>query len=108
MAKKARAHKPAPPESTRPKTFAPDPEHPHDPTKMRQVGPQPVDTTGYSGTYYHVNEPEGSEAYGLKVLDEVDDEQEIAAHYGHTHFLRNQEHSWSGTKEDFKKFFEKK
>jgi hypothetical protein len=89
--------------STRPKAFAPDPEHPHDPTKMRQVGPQEVDTEGYSGSYHRISEPKDAEAYKLKVVDEA----EAAAHYGRTHHLINQENFWAGTEKEFKDQFEK-
>ena len=81
-------------------TFAPDPDHPHDPTKMRQVGPMKVDMEGFDGAYKKLGEPEGSEPYGLKKLEEPDQ-------YGNTHYLKNQEHFWAGTEEQFKKEFEK-
>lgn len=98
--KKAAPDKPKPPVSTRPDVFKPDPK---DPKQAVQVGPQKVDTEGYSGSYRKLDEPKGSEPYKLKIVDEA----EAAEHYGRDHHLINQEHFWAGTKEDFQKTFEK-
>jgi hypothetical protein len=88
------------PPSTRPATFIPDPA-PGEPHRMRQVGPEKVDMTGFGdGTFTKLGEPPGSEPYKLKIIE--DDP------HGQTHHLKNQEHFWSGTAEQFKAQFEKK
>jgi len=87
------------PPSTRPSTFAPNPA---DPAHPIQVGPAEVDMTGFEGEYYKKDEPAGSEAYGMKVLK---GKAASEAAYGHTHHLKNQEHTWTGTKEQFEKEF---
>lgn len=84
----------------RPPAFVADPK---DHTKAIQVGPQEVDTEGYSGKYHKIDEPANALPYALKVLS--DDE---ASHdYDRTHHLINQHHFWSGTKQQFKEQFEK-
>jgi hypothetical protein len=77
------------------------------PERAVQVGPQAVDMTGYDeGEYIKKSEQEEYEAkggeqadipapepYGLKVIpDDV---------YGHTHHLKNNDHYWSGRKDQF-------
>jgi hypothetical protein len=85
--------------SARPATFIPDPES-REPGKMKQIGPQEVDMTGFDdGSFKKLGEPEGSEPYSLKIVE--DDP------HGQTHHLKNQEHFWSGTAEQFKAHFEK-
>lgn len=98
--KKATQADKGPPPSTRPAAFAPDPA---DPKKTIKVGPQEVDTKGYSGSYHKNDEHPKAEPYALKVYDEG----EAAEHYGHTHHLINQEHYWSGTEKQFKEQFDK-
>lgn len=67
---------------------------------MKQVGPQEVDMTGFDeGSFRKLGEPQGSEMYKLKIVE--DDP------HGQTHQLKNQEHYWSGTEEQFKAQFEK-
>lgn len=85
--------------STRPATFIPDPES-REPGKMKQVGPQKVDVSGYDeGSFKKIGEPEEAEPYKLKIVE--DDP------HGQTHRAINQEHFWSGTAEQFKAQFEK-
>ena len=71
-----------------------------DPTKGVRAADKP-DMTGYKGSYKLKDAPEGTPPFGLKVVEEGE------GHYGHTHFLRSEEHSWSGTEEDFKDQFDK-
>jgi hypothetical protein len=86
--------------STRPAAFVPDPA---DPKKTIQVGPQNVDTGGYSGSYHEVGETKNAEPYKLKVV-----EDDVASdHYGRTHHLINQENFWTGSEKEFKEQFEK-
>jgi len=85
--------------SARPSVFAPDP---NDPMKAVQVGPAEVDMTGFEGEYYKKDEPSGSPSYGMKVLK---GKAASEAAYGYTHTLKNQEHTWSGTKEQFEAQF---
>ena len=62
-----------------------------------QVGPQPVDMTGYEGAYHKKDEPDNAPPYGLKI-DENDP-------YGYTHHAQNDDHHWSGTAEQFEAQF---
>jgi hypothetical protein len=73
-----------------------------------QVGPQEVDMTGYEGAYVKKSEQAEWEAkgspedkppmpYGLKV-DESDP-------MGQTHHAQNNDHHWSGTKDQFENQF---
>jgi hypothetical protein len=94
MVAKKKVKKKAKPESGRAHMYVPDPA---DVTKAVQVGPQPVDMADFEGTYYKKDEPYGSEGYSLQI-DESDP-------YGHTHILKNQEHHWQGTKEQFDLLF---
>jgi len=74
------------------------------PTRPKQVltvkgdliDTKPTDLDDYEGAY--VNSADG-ETYGLKMSG--DDA------FGHTHHLKNEEHYWSGTADEFKKLFEK-
>jgi len=100
MAKKKPTKVEAPFKSTRPEAFAPDPA---DPRKAIKVGPQEVDTKGFSGSYHKLSEPKDAEPYKLKVVED----DEAANHYGRTHHLINQENFWTGTEKEFKDQFEK-
>jgi hypothetical protein len=84
----------------RPEAYVTDP---NDAKKAIKVGPQPVNTEGYSGKYHKVDEPENALPYALKVLPE----DEAAGHYDHTHHLINEHHFWTGSKQQFKEQFEK-
>jgi hypothetical protein len=101
-AAKTAAKKDEPVPSTRPSMFV---ANPLKPTEAMKVGPLEVDTKGYSGKYHKIGEPKGAEPYALKVVEE--DDEAATSNYGHTHHLLNQEHYWTGTKQQFKDQFEK-
>jgi len=72
-----------------------------DPTKPVQIGPQKVDLSEFDeGQFRKISEPEDSEPYHLKIV-----EDDLS---GNTHHLKNQDHFWTGTKEQFKAQFDKK
>ena len=62
-----------------------------------QVGPQAVDVSEYEGSYHKKDEPDDAEPYGLKIVENDP--------YGHTHHAQNQDHHWSGTKDQFEAQF---
>jgi len=73
-----------------------------------QTGPQAVDMTGYEGEYIkkteqadweaHGSPPDKPvDAYGLMIVDNDP--------YGHTHHAQNNDHHWSGTKDQFEDQF---
>lgn len=78
----------------RPIAFVPSKD---DITKAIQVGPQRVSMEGFEGSYHKKDEPDDAEPYALKIV--ADDQ------YGQTHHARNQDHSWSGTVEQFEAQF---
>jgi hypothetical protein len=100
MATKKEESSPAPiPSTARPATFIHDPST-DDPTRMKQVGPQKVDMTGFDdGSFRKKGETKKDEPYQLMIVE--DDPM------GHTHHLKNQDHFWSGTEEQFKAQFDR-
>ncbi len=90
-------------ESPRKPIFVPSKD---DPSKAIEVKPTEVDLKGYSGKYHHNSEPENFPDYQLKVIDA--DHPDAVETFGHTHWAKNQDRTWSGSEADFKANFEKK